>query len=157
MAFNRHKAVAYARQYALTYNPAYRTFPNDCTNFVSQAMLAGGWTQVDGPREANNVWWYSGGFLGLRVASYTWGGAQNFYNFLSVSGRGTLAQGPADLDLGDVVQMRNGGTVHHTMIVTGKNGNDLLLSYHTSNHLDESLQAIQARSAGEEFIYWKIK
>jgi hypothetical protein len=91
------------------------------------------------------------------VASYTWAAAQNFYNFLTVSGRGTLAQGPADLDVGDVVQMRNGGGVHHTMIVTSKKGNDLLLSYHTSNHLDESLQAIQARSSGEEFIYWKIK
>src|SRR5262249_7560178 len=139
-------AAAYARTHAFSYNPKYHTFPNDCTSFVSQAMLEGGWTQIQGPREANDVWWYSGGdpgvvgwlrsMVGSRVASYTWAAAQNFYNFLTVSGRGTLAQGPADLDVGDVVQMRNGAGVHHTMIVTSKKGSDLLLSYHTSNHLD---------------------
>ncbi|MEM6469865.1 MAG: amidase domain-containing protein [Planctomycetota bacterium] len=157
MGFDHGKAAAYARKYALNYNTAYHAFDNDCTNFVSQAMLAGGW-QMTGPREfrarqRDDVWWYGGAWF--TRASYTWGGAQNFYNFVRVSGRGYLVDDSERLSFGDVVQMRSGGVVYHTMVVTGKEDGDLLLSYHTSDHLDEPLSAIMSRSQSE-FIFWKI-
>jgi hypothetical protein len=40
--YNEAGAANYANQWAKSHNPAYRTFPDDCTNFVSQAMAAGG-------------------------------------------------------------------------------------------------------------------
>ena len=36
------KAVEYARTYALKRNPSYPAFENNCTNFVSQCLAAGG-------------------------------------------------------------------------------------------------------------------
>ncbi|WTX74638.1 amidase domain-containing protein [Streptomyces sp. NBC_00647] len=42
-AYGYNKMVAYADRYWDHHNDAYRTYGNDCTNFISQAMLAGGW------------------------------------------------------------------------------------------------------------------
>ena len=40
--FDSDAAVAYARKYALSYNPAYYAYEgNDCANFVSQCLIAG--------------------------------------------------------------------------------------------------------------------
>ncbi|GAJ60454.1 hypothetical protein B23_3699 [Geobacillus thermoleovorans B23] len=36
------KAVEYARKWALSYNPEYKKYDNDCTNFVSQILYAAG-------------------------------------------------------------------------------------------------------------------
>lgn len=44
MAYDRARAVAYARRWALERNPAYLNFDGlggDCTNFVSQCLYAG--------------------------------------------------------------------------------------------------------------------
>lgn len=43
--YDRETAAAYARQYALSYNPKYSDYSNsggDCMNFVSQCLFAGG-------------------------------------------------------------------------------------------------------------------
>jgi hypothetical protein len=42
MLFNRGAAAAYARKYAHDGNPDYHKFGNNCTNFISQSLLAGG-------------------------------------------------------------------------------------------------------------------
>jgi hypothetical protein len=159
MPFNREAATAYARKWALSTNPDYPRFDNDCTNFVSQCMLAGGWAMVGehsySNRKPDHVWWYGGSLL--TRASYTWAGAQNFYNFLSISKRGRLVSDPTGLDRGDVVQMAEDGHVHHSMFVVQKTGSDLLLCYHTDDHLDEPLSAIRQRSPDEVYYYWKIE
>ena len=41
-AYDREKAQAYARQYALTRNPKYGDFDSNCADFVSQCIHAGG-------------------------------------------------------------------------------------------------------------------
>ncbi|OGW31620.1 MAG: hypothetical protein A2X59_00905 [Nitrospirae bacterium GWC2_42_7] len=33
--------VGYAQKFAYHYNPKYNSYPNDCTNFVSQALIEG--------------------------------------------------------------------------------------------------------------------
>lgn len=160
MAFNRKAAVEYARKWALSTNPKYLRFDNDCTSFVSQAMLAGGWSMVGersfSERKKDTAWWYGGAWF--TRASYTWGGAHNFSKFLKVSKRGVQVHRTTSLGLGDVVQIMNGSKhVYHTMIVTKKTSDDLLLSYHTTDHLDEPLSAIRSRlSSGHQFIYWRI-
>jgi Putative amidase domain len=105
-SYQHADAVAYARKYALTSNSSYPTFPNDCTNFVSQAMLAGGWTMLGDSfldRADDRVWWY--GKTRFTRASYTWAGAQNFANFVAASRRGIKAASPMDLEPGDVLQI----------------------------------------------------
>jgi hypothetical protein len=161
--FNHQAAAAYARRWAKSTNPQYPRFGNgigdDCTNFVSQAMLAGGWTMHgagDLERSFDNVWWY--GLGPFSRASYTWSGAPNFARWIVASGRGVRAKGPMELQPGDVVQIRFAGQpqIGHTAIVTGKSGTDLKLSYHSLDHLDESYNSIVGRNPRAEFILWKI-
>ena len=156
--YSRSAAAAYARKWAMSDNPAYgRIEPNDCTNFVSQALFAGGWSMVGGScddRKDKNVWWFNPmecRWVGGRPwttevkASFTWGGAQNLYWFMQESGRGVEVSDPMDLEIGDVLQMDmgagqyNAGRIGHSMIVTDKTADDLLLSYHEDHHLDEPL------------------
>ena len=164
--FSGSSAAAYAKKWATGTNPAYLRFGDDCTNFVSQAMEAGGWTQITGSnicdlRKTDSVWWFKRGacvnwkrailypFAGNPAvdASYTWGGAQNFFNFLKASGRGTPAKSVNELDIGDVVQRDHGdGQMHHSMVVTEKgpafiNGapkTQIKLSYHTNDTLNRN-------------------
>jgi hypothetical protein len=155
--FTGSAAASYARTWASSTNPAYGRFSNDCTNFVSQAMEAGGWSMITGSsycddRKKDSVWWFNPGGCTYTAcpwswcptvksvnASYTWGGAQNLFDFVRTSGRGTAASKVRDLDVGDVLQMdfSGGGHIGHTMIVTNKTSSNLYLSYHTSDHLDE--------------------
>lgn len=163
--YSHWAAAAYAKKYALSPNPSYTLFGNDCTNFVSQCMLAGGWTMVGGSfwdRKDNDVWWY--GESSLSDASYTWGGAHNFSKFLGVSGRGAITA-RSNLAVGDVVQIANGGHVFHTMIITmagvcNKDGDGPFMSYHTTNTLNKDLGTIEASypaADGYSFLYWKVK
>ncbi|MEU8981451.1 amidase domain-containing protein [Streptomyces sp. NPDC048309] len=60
-AYSYNKMVAYADRYWDHHNGAYRTYGNDCTNFISQAMLAGGWGPKGGAliqRTSNKYWFY---------------------------------------------------------------------------------------------------
>lgn len=43
-AYNRDKAVDYAEKYWSTRNSEYDSFDNDCTNFASQVLKAGGYS-----------------------------------------------------------------------------------------------------------------
>jgi hypothetical protein len=151
--FSGSAAAAYAKKWATSTNSAYGRFDNDCTNFASQAMEAGGWGMIFGSnicdkRKDDDVWWYlkdgcSRWYWSNVDASYTWGGAENFYQFMKTSGRGTAASRVMDLGEGDVLQMDFNGTGHrgHTMVVTKKTTTNLFLSYHTSDHLDEPFYA----------------
>lgn len=57
--YNRSAAVAYADQWALARNTAnYPSFTNDCTNFASQVLQAGGYPKHDGfYQDCVNAWW----------------------------------------------------------------------------------------------------
>jgi Putative amidase domain len=161
--YSRKAAADYARKWAMTDNPAYgRIEPNDCTNFVSQALSEGGWTMVGGSvldRKDKNVWWF--GKSVWTKASYSWGGAQNLYDFMKASGRGTDATKPMDLEVGDILQMDmgpghyNAGRIGHSMVVTDKKNNDLYLSYHEDHHLDEPLSAISGRYPSAVWYPWQ--
>lgn len=137
--YNRNAMVNYATTYVYNYNNAYRTFPNDCTNFISQAMYAGGWTMVSGYYTSNDVWWYN-----WLNQSYTWAGAHNWYFFARGSGRTSSLSSVWNMQLGDVLQIdfQRDGQIDHTMIVTWVGTSDLYLTYHTNDNLNRSLQSI---------------
>jgi hypothetical protein len=159
-------ASDYARKWALKTNPAYPRDGNDCTNFVSQAVLAGGWTTVGGScddRKSDSAWWYGDSQCWYPYVhrSYTWGGAQNFYNFVNGSGRAAAAAKVSDLDVGDVLQVAHSGHVGHSTIVTGKTAANLLVSYHTNDTLDSPVWGPggfleKESNPANTFFAWKL-
>ena len=172
--FNRFKAATYARQYAQNYDPAYADLSHaaiggggDCTNFVSQALLAGGWTMISGLGHNLNTWWYEDKPTGSwwqhyihGYASNTWVYAAAFREFLASSSR-VSACDESDLTIGDIVQARNIGAdlVDHTMIVSMVDpGGAPRVSYHTTNVLDAPLKDTKAKfGQGVDYLYWKVR
>jgi hypothetical protein len=140
LAYYDYVAMAnYALTYVYNYNWAYRSFSHDCTNFISQAMYAGGWTMVDGDRTSNGAWWY-----GWFTQSYTWAGAHNWYFFARGSGRTSYLSNVWYMLLADVLQMdfTRDGRIDHTMIVTVVGISDLYLTYHSTDTKNRSLRSI---------------
>ena len=128
---NKSKVVAYANKYWDTYNSSYRSFTNDCTNFVSQAMREGGWANDTGLWNDDHNWWYNS-----LNQTHSWGGAENWYKFARVnSGRVTAASNVYSLRPGDVLQVKYSGdtAIHHSMIVTLYSSSMIYLTYHSND------------------------
>ena len=97
---------SYARKYALVRNPLFFSFAGiggNCTNFVSQCVLAGScvmnYTPIYG--------WY---YLSTNRRSASWTGVQFFYNFMIEN----MSVGPFGIEvplegaqIGDVIQLQN--------------------------------------------------
>jgi hypothetical protein len=163
VTYNRIAAANYANAYAINSNSgSYRTYGNDCTNFVSQCLKAGGWTDAGGllTRQENTSWFY-GSFEA--TTSYPWAGAENHYWFHSASGRSTSGTSVYTMSLGDVLQADFGPTpdnnINHTVIVSKEDaaGNDFV-SYHSNNTLNKPVsQFIAALPAGTSYYVWRVK
>jgi putative amidase-like protein len=182
--FNRSAAAAYALKYAFSYNPEWPSYQGkggDCTNFVSQALYAGGWTMVQietsilGSVRDDGSWYSGKAGSGIDDRSWTWAAAANFTRFLA-SGNGGRAKKCqiSELALGDVVQLRDYGIIHHTLIVTGVLPTSIktpgesgivrgrstpfplahipFVTYHTSDVSQKPLTAIHS----EDMMCWKI-
>lgn len=157
-------AANYAMKWALARNPIYPDFSSDsdspggggdCTNFISQALRAGGWTTVDGSRKSTAAWWAASD-----EASRNWASASWFIDFAESSGRAKTCL-EEDLQLGDVVSMNAyGGRISHLMIVTGfrcaEDGRLTLYSAHSENRLNYPLALAKQNSRGYSFLHWKI-
>ncbi|WP_445486859.1 amidase domain-containing protein [Niallia sp. 03133] len=131
--YNRLKAVQYAEKWWNSYNPAYKTFEVDCTNYISQCVRAGG-APMRGYPNRNNGWWMQNNNW-----SYSWAVANAFPKYLATSTRGFRAKQVAnasDLLLGDVIcyDFQGDGKFDHTTIVTAKDENgEPLVNAHTYN------------------------
>ncbi|MGW4207157.1 amidase domain-containing protein [Lentzea sp. NPDC004789] len=152
-AYDYQAMVDYARKWAHDRNPEYRPFSQDCTNFVSQALYAGGWQQTNSPD------WYHFRPTGSSTFyfSRSWTVAHDWYYYaLRDSKRTTVLQYFQQLLLADVLQAdwfddaeapHPDGYIDHTMIVTQRfssDVNDIKLSYHTNDQLDRALSEILA-------------
>ncbi|MET8153974.1 amidase domain-containing protein [Actinoplanes sp. NPDC049668] len=135
--------VKYARKYYKNYNSGYRVTKNsrgeknDCTNFVSQALQAGGWAEDTGWYRSNSNWWYN------KVnQTYSWGGAENWSIFATKRTQSLSSVWKAAY--GDVVQADwdANGIMDHTMIVTKTDGYDVYLGGHSSDFIDRPLSTI---------------
>jgi len=139
-------AVNYALTYWSSYNTSqYRSYSNDCTNFVSQSVRAGGWPfDETGDRTLPDTWYY-GSFT--FTTSYSWAGAHNFNQFFNQSGRGFVATYFEDMLTGDVLQadFEPDGNIQHSMVVTSKDANNTLyLTYHTNDNRNRPLPDLLA-------------
>ncbi|MBR6740702.1 MAG: amidase domain-containing protein [Clostridia bacterium] len=73
--YNRNAARTYAYTYYNSRNPAYYSWPQDCANFVSQCLEAGGMAQIEGAWNSNSAWLHEKEPLNY---SLTWSGANSF-------------------------------------------------------------------------------
>jgi hypothetical protein len=83
--YSGSKAAAYANTYWNTYNPAYPSFANqggDCTNFVSQALYAGGIAMRPSPPYSGNASWFIASNGGQWSYSIPWVNANDNNIFL---------------------------------------------------------------------------
>jgi hypothetical protein len=117
--YNRLKAVQYAETWWNTYNPAYIKFENNCTNYISQCLSAGGAPMRGFPNKGTG-WW-----LQNKNWSYSWAVAHSLRLFLANSKSGLRARevsSPDQLLLGDVIcyDFEGDGRFNHNTMVTGK-------------------------------------
>ncbi|UFJ41308.1 amidase domain-containing protein [Brevibacillus humidisoli] len=134
--YNRRKAVSYAETYWNSYNPAYRHFDVDCTNFVSQCLHAGG-IPMAFSNSRSKGWWYRGG--SRANWSYSWAVAHALYSLLR-SGKAPFyarqVDHPTQLEIGDVIcyDFDGDGRWQHNTIVVAKDANNMpLVNAHTTN------------------------
>ncbi|MCA4133081.1 amidase domain-containing protein [Arthrobacter sp. M4] len=153
--YNYTAMVNYTYQYWYYYNPSYNAYPSDCTNFVSQALRAGGWGMVDNATwyTDNNNWYYY-----PWVATRSWTSVADFFTF-AIYGSGRTyelaylnSMGPADVEIAD---WDGNGTKDHAMMVTswaaggGWAGyNDIRVTYHTNDTRDMSIWSLYVNNPG---------
>lgn len=155
-SFSWDAAAAYARKWALSYNPDYTQFTNDCTNFISQALRAGGWTYVGSEfsRTSNTTWYY-----GYLSQSYTWAGAHNHWAFHANMDRSWVAEQMAWLYVGEPISIdfTGDGHIDHTVLVTYKDAsNNLYVSYHTNNNLDRPMTYFYTNYPNAKYYGWMM-
>ncbi len=137
--YDREKAVAYARKYALSPNPNFYFFGGiggDCTNFVSQCILAGG-------EKMNFNRYYGWFYISESNRSPSWTAVAYFSRFLLDN----REEGPQarivdknGLQKGDVILLQQNPThFNHTVIVSEIIGDKILVCAHTNNAKDKPL------------------
>ena len=150
--YNRENAVTYAKRWALSRNPLFTDYTRlggNCTNFVSQAILAGSCAM---DYSSPFGWYYASD--GDRAPAWT--GVEFLYNFLvGVGGYAPTAerQGPfgrevlaSQTEIGDVVQLSRRGDFYHTLIITGYAPRDILVSAQSDDALDRRLSSYNFES-----------
>ena len=135
--YNRNKAVEYANKWWNGYNPRFRHFEVDCTNYISQCLLAGGAPMSFGNKTSG--WWYKGYGSYNDSWSYSWAVAHSLKWFLTTNKNGLTANNvnsPNDLSIGDIIcyDFDGDGKWQHNTIVTAINQQGLpLVNAHTVN------------------------
>ncbi|GAE91906.1 hypothetical protein JCM21714_875 [Gracilibacillus boraciitolerans JCM 21714] len=134
--YDRRAAVQYAQTWWNDANPAYQYFEdNDCTNYISQCLRAGG-APMHGAPNRSKGWWYNASSW-----SYSWSVANAFRWYLSgatsgLKGGEELSE-PTQLLLGDIIcyDFEGGDNKwnHTTIVVAKDDANMPLVNAHTNN------------------------
>ncbi|MBQ1230697.1 MAG: amidase domain-containing protein [Clostridia bacterium] len=152
--YMRERAVEYARTWALRRNPLFADFSGiggNCTNFVSQCILAGSCVMNYTP----DFGWY---YISLNDRAPAWSGVEFFYDFLTgaepfASSNGGV--GPYAVEVrqeeavpGDVIQYANArGDWYHTVMITGIADGEILVSAQSNDALDRPLSSYSYANA----------
>ena len=146
--YNRERAVEYALRWAPDRNPLFVDFTElggNCTNFVSQCVLAGSCTMNYTP----DFGWY---YVSANDRAPAWSSVDYFYDFMV--GTPVFAQqnggvGPFATEIsrnaavaGDVIQYANrNGDWYHTVLITGFEGDEILVSAQSDNARNRPLSS----------------
>jgi len=142
-AYNREKAVAYARKWALSRNPKYYSFTGlggDCCNFASQCIYKGAGVMNYTPLYG----WY---YHSPSDRTPSWSGVKYLYNFLTgANGVGPYATETdiSSMQPGDIIQLASYlPEYHHTLVVleTGSTPapDNVLIAAHSYDCVDRPL------------------
>ncbi|MFC7440214.1 amidase domain-containing protein [Laceyella putida] len=117
----------------------------DCTNFVSQAIKAGGIQE----RRTGTYWYYSD-----QKPSYAWGVANSFYKHFK--DRAQQVKDWKDLSVGDVVSIDfdHDGDIEHSAIITRIGRHDVYVTQHSSDKKDSPISPWLL--AGYDVYAWKM-
>ncbi|MDR2532643.1 MAG: amidase domain-containing protein [Oscillospiraceae bacterium] len=143
MEYNREAAVDYAREWALSRNPAYYDFEKiggDCTNFASQVLYAGAGVM----NFTRHYGWY---YISLNDRAPAWTSVEYFARFLTTNeGAGPYGSFiPLYNALpGDFIQLSFDGIGYqHTLVVLESNGlptpDNILTASHTYDSIDRAV------------------
>lgn len=132
--YNRMQAVQYAETWWNGSNPRYRKFEDNCTNYISQCIHAGGIPMAYSSRR-DRGWWYRGGWENW---SYSWAVAHGLQGYLSAGGtmKARSVGSPQDLQPGDIIcyDFDGNGRWEHNTIVTAVDASGMpLVNAHTVN------------------------
>ncbi len=144
--YDRARAVAYAGTWALARNPLFINFTGqggDCTNFASQALLAGCCTM----NYTRDFGWY---YISADDRAPAWTGVVYFHDFITQTPAFREANGgtgpfgrdvPADdVYEGDFIQLADrAGNYYHTLVITGFEPDDILVCAHSNDALNRRL------------------
>jgi hypothetical protein len=131
--YDRLKAVQYAEKWWNEFNPAYKKFEVDCTNYISQCLHTGGAPMRGFPNRSNGWWMQNDNW------SFSWTVANAMRWYLPASKFGLRArevESAEKLKLGDVIcyDFQGDGRFDHTTIVTGHDASGMpLVNAHTYN------------------------
>lgn len=139
--YNRNKAVEYARTWALGKNPNYFHFKDiggDCTNFISQCLLAGGGIM-------NYDKYYGWFYINQSNRSPSWTSVKYLQRFLL----GNYSPGfvckilPIEqLEVGDIIQIRQNEThFNHSVIISKITNREIYVCAHSYDALDKPLSS----------------
>lgn len=140
--YNRQKAVEYARRWALGANPKFYHFGGiggDCTNYISQCLLAGGGVM----NYAYPMGWF---YRSESDRSPSWTSVASLQKFLLRDESGVGPFGRIckfdELEIGDLIQLRQNIThFNHTLIVTEIVGREVYVCAHSNDALDRRLSS----------------
>lgn len=146
--YNRMRAVEYARTWALSRNPLFVDFTGiggNCTNFVSQCVLAGSCVMNYTP----DFGWY---YISAENRAPAWSSVEYFFDFMTGvprfaaknNGEGPYAREVerAEAEVGDVIQLANStGDWYHTIIISEIQENDILICAQSDDALDRPLSS----------------
>lgn len=134
--------ATYLETYWEDYNPAYRDFSDeggDCTNFVSQALRAGGWEDVSGWYKSADYWWYNN-----LNQTWSWVNVDYLGDFARSSGRCTMLTNVWYLGIGDFLQVKpaSSSSKVHSMMVSYRADGVPYFTYHSSNRWRRSMNQV---------------
>lgn len=145
-AFDYKAMGTYAEKYWRAYNPAYPNLNGhwaggDCTNFVSQALKAGGWKHAPGSVTDYTKW-----FGNAEIQSHSFVGVNEWSWYAQNSKRTTSLAYVYQMDVGDVLQMdfNRDGSKDHALFVSYRAQGMPYLTYHSINTYRRSLASILA-------------
>lgn len=172
--YNRYLASQYIEAHVYSYNPEFHDFSGvDCTNFASQVLLAGGWTETGKYSYWSDDSWYYDGYP-RPLYSNTWAVVGNLYNFMS---RHPERATPLTVTRpyntrygqGDIIQIdyhdANGNLVpdgiwDHTFVVQGViagGDDDLYLAAHDQDQDHKRVTTLKGEYPNARYVGWHIK
>lgn len=165
--WNYSAASNYALQWALSRNPNYINFTNDCTNFASQVLRTGGWNNTTTLNSTQASSWF---YKSSTNYAQTWSTANGLKNRLTNGyelgamklGKSFAGAGPEYLNnqirLGDIIlaDWTGDGRYDHTMVVTQVNYLSTLVSYHSTDRKNYSMADISSSYPNATFLVYHI-